>query len=569
MAAPLSRLANSRSLAALRFGAVGASGIVVNQLAFATLTEIGSVYYLAAAIAATQASSTWNFIGTEFWAFGPRRNRAAGTMLSRLLSFLAINNAALFLRVPLLWLLVSGIGIHHLIANLLTLGILFMVRFAVADGWIWRVTSAVEPMVPPEGGTYPVPRLVPIEPGQPDQFRYDIAGLLRVESDVELPELGYFATSAKEDPDIRIRTTRVGGLPSRQSRFTHAGSRLSYLEQLGSASANFRIVMGSPIEVEVSPLLAKSRHVLYTNVLEALLRFLLVSRGYVLLHSAAMMVDGKAVLLSAQTDTGKTSTVIKLVRERGYDFLSDDMTIVAPDGRAICYPKPMTLSSHTMAVISGHELKKRQRVALAIQSRLHSKSGRSVGRFLGGLQIPIMSVNSVVQILVPPPKYRIDALLECRIGREAQIGHVVLMERGESLRERLHSHEAIDQLVENTDDAYGFPPFATFAPHITIGGDDYETLRRKERMLLADALRTATVWRLRVPGHEWGEVLPDLFAEARKVEEPTLVPLPVNPSHADRFGSTKWGDSHTTTGGHVPKAARSRAEPEARVDPAS
>src|SRR5207253_3163273 len=84
------------------------------------------------------------------------------------------------------------------------------------------------------------------------------------------------------------------------------------------------------IQIKVSPVLAMSPHVVYTNIVEAFLRFLLVSKGYVLLHSAALVGEHGATLLSAQTDTGKTSTVITLVRNRGYRFLSDDMTIIDP-----------------------------------------------------------------------------------------------------------------------------------------------------------------------------------------------------------------------------------------------
>ena len=93
-------------------------------------------------------------------------------------------------------------------------------------------------------------------------------------------------------------------------------------------AANFSVRMGEPVEITVSPILAVSPHVVYTNIVEAMLRFLFVSRGYVLLHSAALADDRGATLMSAQTDTGKTSTVITLVRRHGYRFLSDDMTII-------------------------------------------------------------------------------------------------------------------------------------------------------------------------------------------------------------------------------------------------
>ena len=46
------------------------------------------------------------------------------------------------------------------------------------------------------------------------------------------------------------------------------------------------------------------------------------------------------------------------------------------------------------------------------------------------------------------------------------------------------STTALETLVDNTDDAYGFPPFRQMAPSIVIGEDDYAELRRKERAIL-------------------------------------------------------------------------------------
>ena len=527
------------SAPAFRFGLVGLTGIAINQIVLGLLTEVSGLYYLLSAIAATQFSSTWNFVGTENWAFAGRQFR--GHIGQRYFTFMAISNSTLLLRIPLLWILQDLLGINYLLGNLISLAVMFAVRFLIADGWIWAAAShpgegalALRTAIAPDVERLDPATISSLGAVDPEidhvAYGYDVGGVLRIHSDVELPELAYFLTTPSGTPDLRIRVVRVGALPSRSTRFVRVGDRLTYLEQLGMAGANFRITMGEPILVEVAPLLAKSRHVLYTNVIEALLRFLMVSRGHVLLHSACVVVDGRAVLLSAQTDTGKTSTVIQLVRDRGYQFLSDDMTIIGPGGRAITYPKPMTLSYHTMAVINGGKMPRRQRAALSIQSRVHSKSGRSVGKALGRLPIPIMSVNSIVQILVPPPKYRIDALMPAEIAGEAPISHIFLMERGESAREDMTPDEAIRQLIENTDDAYGFPPFSTFAPHIRIGLNDYTALRAKEEELLRQALADVAAVRVRVPGHEWAELLPGLverFEEPISIEEPTTVPIPI------------------------------------------
>ena len=520
----LGRTGRDRTRGLIGFGLVGLSGIFVNQLVLLGLTEVFGLFYLISAIAATQSSTAWNYLATDRFVFQGRRDLRPG--VHRFLAFLAINNLTLLIRIPLLWVFTELVGIHYLWGNLASLLALFAVRYFVADGWIWSSQAVANEGLPIPGQLTAVPSEEAA--ASASRFCYDVAGILSIHSDVELRELAYFRSEITLPPDLQIRVGRVGTRPRMRTRFVNDGSALSYLEHLGIASANFRVTMGQPVVVQVAPLLAKSPHVLYTNVIEALLRFLLVSRGYVLLHSACIMDNGRAVLLSAQTDTGKTSTVIRLVRDHGFTFLSDDMTILSPDGTAICYPKPMTLSFHTMSSIPGRDLTFRQRAALSVQSRVHSKSGRTAGKSLGQLNIPIMSVNAVVQMLIPPPKHRIDKLMSVAIEPAAPIGHVFIMERGEELEERLTVDQAIPTLIENTDDAYGFPPFATFAPHLQIAGDGYLELRRKEEELLRRSLARAVLYRVRVPGHAWAERLPELMAQDTEDARQRLTSIPIS-----------------------------------------
>ena len=501
-----------------RFGLVGLSGLVVNQVLVVVLTEAVGVYYVVSAILATFGSSSWNFAWAESWAFAGRATR--GTISTRFGAFLGLNLALLVARIPILWLLTEVAHVHYAVSNLVSLAVLFILRVVVADTWLWgdrsvaraaAVGARVVPVADPALGTA-------AREGT-SRHTYDVAGLLSIASDVELRELRYFASSGAHRPDLRIRVGFVAPQPTGRIVFKELGDELVYREHLGPLAANFSLRMGDPIEIRVSPLLAASPHVVYTNIVEAFLRFLLVSKGYVLLHSAGLVGEHGATLLSAQTDTGKTSTVISLVRSRGYRFLSDDMTIIDPRGEAISYPKPMTLSFHTMGVAKDGRLTVRDRAKLSVQSRLHSKSGREVGRALGERNIPIMSINSLVQLLVPPPKHRIEALFECAVGGRAPIRNVVLMERGEETLEQLSIDETVRRLIDNTDDAYGFPPFSRFAPRIRIGGADYAELRRREWQLLRSAITNAQRWHLRVPGHEWADRLPAI------IDRPPLVAM--------------------------------------------
>ena len=504
-----------------RFALVGASGILVNQAIIIVLTEVAGLYYLASAVLATFGSSSWNFLGAETWVFAHRRPDRSVT--SRYVRFLSLNLAFLVGRVPMLWVLTDVIGMHYAISNLITLVAIFALRVGLADGWIWREGSFAASQLEAaegdeldddtDGGTATAAR------ASDARYRYDVAGVLAIESDVELRELRSFASRRIGPPDIRITIGMVETRPGRRVSFQERGEELVYREHLGPISANFTLRMGDPIQIKVSPVLAMSPHVVYTNIVEAFLRFLLVSKGYVLLHSAALVGEHGATLLSAQTDTGKTSTVITLVRNRGYRFLSDDMTIIDPAGVAVSYPKPMTLSFHTMGVAKDGRLTVADRAKLSVQSRVHSKSGRTVGRALGERNVPIMTINSAVQFLVPPPKHRIDDLFECAVGGRAPIRNVVLMERGSEVLESVSLDAAVEKLLENTDDAYGFPPFALFAPKIRIGGDDYAALRRKEAELLRSAIANAALWHLRVKGHEWADRLPAI------IDQPPVVPV--------------------------------------------
>jgi dolichol-phosphate mannosyltransferase len=342
--------------------------------------------------------------------------------------------------------------------------------------------------------------------GRTGHHLYDIDGDVRIDSAVRLPELEFFRVAHIDEVDLVIRIGTVGGIwPRSDIDLRPDWERLIYREHLGALFANFQIDSRHPVRVDAGFLLARSPHVLYTNVVEPLLRFLLVLRGKMLLHAACVHIDGTTVMLSAKTDTGKTSTILTLLRQGGGTFLSDDMTIVTADGQASRYPKPLTISSHTLRAVPQNRLRLRQRASLAIQSRLHSKSGRSVGKSLGSVNLPIMSMNAFVQAAIPPPKYMVTDLMPCSIGERVPIELVYIIERGKPLAEPVAADAVLNELLENTDDAYGFPPYSRLAPRLMLGGETHDELRRREREILKRALGNASAIRLRVDDFGWAE----------------------------------------------------------------
>lgn len=493
-----------------KFAVVGVIGIVVNQLALVLLTEILGLYYIVSSILASQVSTLNNFVLTEFWVF--RAREARGQVIVRYLVFNAVNAATLLIRIPVLYFLTDHAGLHYTVSNLVAIGLTFGIRYLIADNWIWagRDRRAQRPA----GGA----------------FQYDVHGLLRIRSAVALPELAAFNVGhALDQPDLVIRRRWLGGWPRLRVQTSRQGRVLRYREQLGALSAAFDIQLQSPdarrpIILDANWLLLWSHHVLYTNMVEPLLRFLFVARGYVLLHCAAIDGNAGALVMSAKTDTGKTSTVLRLLVNHDYGFLSDDMAIVGPGGEILGYPKPMTLSSHTMSAVSDRALPWADRMMLNVRSKLHSREGRAVGHALGRLPIPIVTLNAWVQLFIPPPKYHVTSLVDCDVVDRSSIRAVVLMERGDPLSEEPAREATLDELLQNTEDAYTFPPFATFAPLLVIGGMAFEDLLRREREILREAIEPAGRLRLRVSGHNWSELLPPLLegpAEAIIAPQPT------------------------------------------------
>jgi hypothetical protein len=230
-----------------------------------------------------------------------------------------------------------------------------------------------------------------------------------------------------------------------------------------------------------------------------------------LLHSACVEIGGTGVMLSALTDTGKTGTVLRLLREHGGRFLSDDMTVIDAGGTAHCFPKPLTISAHTLRAVRADDLTRSEWRRLRFQSRLHSKGGRSIGLALSRFNLPIMGINAFTQILVPPPKYTADRLVQCRLASACQVSELFIIERGHNQLADLDHDSALEQLIANTDDAYGFPPFRYIAPAISIGGQDYYQLRQTEREILAKFLSHL---RIRVLGSDsfgWADEIPHLI----------------------------------------------------------
>jgi glycosyltransferase involved in cell wall biosynthesis len=495
------------SLRFIAFALVGLSGILVNSLALYLATDKLKIYYLISAAIATVVSTLWNFSLTEWLVY--RSATQANGLMRRLGLFFVMNVIALALRSPVIFALTSLLGLNYVISNLISLGILTVLRFVLADNMIWGQSVAAKKI-----------------------FSYDIHGLVTVVSEGLLPELEPFRVDRIiEQPTIRVRI----GMPAKKNPSMDQNiPYLHYQDVIGHVGFEVGIQFGDQVDVVATPLLRLSPHVLYTNVVEPILRWTFVKKGYALVHGATIAFGGDAYMITALTDTGKTTTLLKILSHQRRDgdsasFISDDMTVVSPDGTAMTYPKPMTISHHTLRAVNSETLSFSQRLILPFQSRIHSRSGRQIAGFISKTKLPAATINMYVQMVVPPPKYYVQKLVP-NVKRTAKAKYVgmFIIERGGEGTVPVESSEALEVLFKNCEDAYGFPPYENLKEFLYCGPDGVD-LREKEHAIIRQAMGNLPAvkinsknleWWCRIPTYVDPRVAKDCACDSNKSAQP-------------------------------------------------
>jgi hypothetical protein len=242
-------------------------------------------------------------------------------------------------------------------------------------------------------------------------------------------------------------------------------------------------------------------------------------------------------MITARTDTGKTTTLLKILSHQRRDsdqaaFLSDDMTIVSPTGMAMTYPKPLTISYHTLRAIKSDTLSFKERLSLPLQSRIHSRTGRQVASFIGKTHMPSATINTFVQMLIPPPKYFVEKLVpKVKLTRKAYFAGMFIIERGQEEGIRpIDNSEALEILLSNCEDAYGFPPYNDLKEFLYFhNGTD---LRQQEQAIIRQALGGLPSTVIRSSNLEWWCRIPtfvnERLANDCACEKPVL-PVQTNP----------------------------------------
>lgn len=364
-----------------RFLLVIVAAVAVNLALLGVLLGRAGWGLLPAAASAGAATVAVLLLG-EAWVFHERPPDATRRRLT--LTLLLSSLYLLLVYLPLLWLM-TRLGAPVWLAALLSLSVAGFVYYLFSEYWIW--TRGL--MMRPQANTY-----------------YDIHGLLRIASQVPLADLDAFRV-AEEPPsvDLLVRVARHG-MPS------PAAGALRYEEHLGRLGFGLSVLPGDYCEIVASPLPAGSPAFLYTNVVEPVVHWMLVARGYAFLPVAAVAnpTESRATLLHGEPDMAYG--LVQLAAAAQLSFMGDDRVILGQDGLVRAFPKPVTVNP---ALLREASAATRAVAPVRLQRLVYSRRLRRLGIWLSAHRLPAATLNTYLQRLLPQPKYDLRRLAP-RIG---------------------------------------------------------------------------------------------------------------------------------------------------------
>jgi hypothetical protein len=133
-------------------------------------------------------------------------------------------------------------------------------------------------------------------------------------------------------------------------------------------------------------------------------------------------------------------------------------------------------------------------------------------RKLGNRNVPIFTFNTIGQTIVRPPKFRIEDIVRQRtkIIPKASVDSFFFLERGKGEEIiPIAKDEALTKAIENSDDAFLFPPYKDILRYLNINGATASDLLIQEKNMIAKLMEGIDTRIIRSESRSWYKAVLD------------------------------------------------------------
>lgn len=120
-----------------KFALVGISGIIVNEGLLFLLTTTAEMKVVFAGLISIECSIITNFLLNNFWTWQDRRSDPFFIRLFRYHAVTAVSGGTNYI----ILLLLTHLGMHHLLANLVGIGVGMLINFLFNHYWTFQKSS--------------------------------------------------------------------------------------------------------------------------------------------------------------------------------------------------------------------------------------------------------------------------------------------------------------------------------------------------------------------------------------------------------------------------------------------
>lgn len=163
------------------------------------------------------------------------------------------------------------------------------------------------------------------------------------------------------------------------------------------------------------------------KIIEYQPRVRLSNEGLGMIHASGVDIDGTTILFPAWRHTGKTNTLLSILKNRQASYLSDDRLWVSSDGTAHGFPLPINIEPYNKSIAGENESTRRDRmrfkVSRTLQNKTHEKSNfvQRALYFFNEFYITPSSEKAMIGEIVPGTDYTTKSSIDYLIHLQTRV----------------------------------------------------------------------------------------------------------------------------------------------------